>query len=69
MILSSHREWLAVVAELPESELPCNQSTVAYAVGVARRAVEAYDDLLEHLDELLQEDRAVEDVPVQGALL
>lgn len=28
-------EWLDIVAEVPEADLPCNQSTVAYAVRCA----------------------------------
>jgi hypothetical protein len=46
VIPQGHREWLGIVSDLSESDLPCNVSTVAYAVGVARNAVEAYDSLL-----------------------
>lgn len=53
LILKSHREWLETVSALPENELPCNVSTVAYAILVARRAVDAYDALLESLEQIL----------------
>ena len=52
MILSSHREWLDVVSGLPESELPCNVSTVAFAIEVARSAVAAHDGLLVAVEQL-----------------
>lgn len=35
MILSTHADWLERVADLPEADLPCNVSTVAYAIEVA----------------------------------
>lgn len=58
MILRSHREWLAVVADLPEDKLPCNVSTVAYAIEVARAAVEAHDALLATLDAVAGNEEA-----------
>lgn len=53
MILKSHREWLAIVAALPESDLPCNVSTVSYAIEVAKAAVAAYDALGEAMDQVV----------------
>lgn len=53
MILKTHRDWLTTVADLPESDLPCNSSTVAYAVEVAKAAVAAHDALSEAMDQLV----------------
>lgn len=39
MILRGDREWLDTVKDLPESDLPCNVSTVAYAIAAARRDI------------------------------
>lgn len=35
MIPAEYTDWLDIVADLPESDLPCNASTVAYAIKVA----------------------------------
>lgn len=48
-ILRTDREWLNVVARLRDCDLPCNVSTVAFAVDVARRAVAQLDDLVDSL--------------------
>lgn len=55
MILRTHREWLDNVKDIPESDLPCNVSTVAYAITVAKAAVEAHDALLTVIEELTTE--------------
>ncbi len=43
-------EWLSNIESLPESQLPCNVSTVAYAIRVAlawRHEAEVWRDLFE----------------------
>lgn len=35
MIPAEYSDWLDQVAEIPESDLPCNVSTVAYAIKTA----------------------------------
>jgi hypothetical protein len=57
VILQGHREWLDGVKDLPESELPCNISTVSFAVIVASAAVEAYDSLAVCIDRLADQDQ------------
>jgi hypothetical protein len=52
MILRGDREWLDTVKSLPEGDLPCNVSTIAYAVQVAVRAIEAHDALAVVVDQL-----------------
>jgi len=44
--------WLDTVSEMPESSLPCNVSTVAYAVKAASLYREAYRRMLAVVDVL-----------------
>lgn len=39
-------EWLDTAKDIPEPDLPCNVSTVAYAIETASRYRDAYRDLL-----------------------
>ena len=52
MIPGEYVAWLDQVAVLPSSELPCNQSTVAYAIKVAvayRAEAQTWQDLFDEL--------------------
>lgn len=51
MVPRSHDEWLRTIEAVPESDLPCNVSTVALAIQVAteyRHEAETWRTLFEN---------------------
>lgn len=46
------REWLSVIEHLPESDLPCNPSTVAHAIKVAVKFREQADAMYAALEQI-----------------
>lgn len=49
MIAREYTDWLDKVAGIPEADLPCNVSTVAYAIKVALVLREENQALVEQL--------------------
>lgn len=53
MISRSDLEWLDAVAEMPEQDLPCNSSTVAFAVRLAVKLRGENRELLDLMDQIV----------------
>lgn len=58
MIPREYTDWLAIVRDIPEADLPCNVSTVAYAIRTAVLLHEENQRLVEMIEAFAPADPA-----------